>query len=217
MVVWQTNPSHLCTTRCPTTATRYPRGPAATVWRQSDRRSDIRATECHTEPVSRCGTFSKWARRSFARAQRRHAGAGTKAVVGRGLFMRARQERAKGGVRRVTTRSAIAEKKRAAPRSDLPGGGCGRTRVNIWVTSILGQLRGSCVFACARLITTDIPRHVSTELVRRTVMQVPCGRWFIGVATGLVVATLGTFAQEDQRPTFRVKVDMVVLSFTVTD
>jgi len=48
-------------------------------------------------------------------------------------------------------------------------------------------------------------------------MQVLCGRWFIGVATGLVVATLGMFAQEDQRPTFRVKVDMVVLSFTVTD
>src|SRR5262245_50188695 len=36
-----------------------------------------------------------------------------------------------------------------APGSDLPGGGWGRTRMNIWVTSILGQLRGSCVFACA--------------------------------------------------------------------
>ena len=47
-------------------------------------------------------------------------------------------------------------------------------------------------------------------------MKVICQRWFIGVATGLV-ATLGMFAQEGQRPIFRVKVDMVVLSFTVTD
>jgi hypothetical protein len=47
-------------------------------------------------------------------------------------------------------------------------------------------------------------------------MRVDCER-FIGVAIGLVAATLGMFAQEGQRPIFRVKVDMVVLSFTVTD
>jgi hypothetical protein len=48
-------------------------------------------------------------------------------------------------------------------------------------------------------------------------MKVDCNRWLIGVATGLVMATLGMFAQEGQRTVFRVKVDMVVLSFTVTD
>jgi len=48
-------------------------------------------------------------------------------------------------------------------------------------------------------------------------MKVICERWFIGVASSFVVATLGMFAQEGQRPIFRVKVDMVVLSFTVTD
>jgi VWFA-related protein len=48
-------------------------------------------------------------------------------------------------------------------------------------------------------------------------MKVLRQRWFIGAATGLVVAALGTFGQEGQRPVFRVKVDMVVLSFTVTD
>jgi hypothetical protein len=48
-------------------------------------------------------------------------------------------------------------------------------------------------------------------------MRVICKRWSIGVATGLIVATPGMFAQEGQRPIFRVKVDMVVLSFTVTD
>jgi hypothetical protein len=47
-------------------------------------------------------------------------------------------------------------------------------------------------------------------------IRVDCER-FIGVATGLVAATLGMFAEEGQRPIFRVKVDMVVLSFTVTD
>jgi Ca-activated chloride channel family protein len=40
-------------------------------------------------------------------------------------------------------------------------------------------------------------------------------RVFIGVSAALVAVSLGLFAQE--RPTFRVKVDMVVLSFTVTD
>jgi VWFA-related protein len=48
-------------------------------------------------------------------------------------------------------------------------------------------------------------------------MKVICQRWFIGVTAGLVVATLRMFAQEGQRPVFRVKVDMVVLSYTVTD
>jgi len=48
-------------------------------------------------------------------------------------------------------------------------------------------------------------------------MKVICQRWFIGVTAGVVVATLRMFAQEGQRPVFRVKVDMVVLSFTVTD
>jgi VWFA-related protein len=48
-------------------------------------------------------------------------------------------------------------------------------------------------------------------------MKVDGKGWLIGVATGLVTATLGMFAQEGQRTVFRVKVDMVVLSFTVTD
>jgi VWFA-related protein len=48
-------------------------------------------------------------------------------------------------------------------------------------------------------------------------MKVICQRWFLGVATGLLVAALTMLAQEVQRPVFRVRVDMVVLSFTVTD
>jgi Ca-activated chloride channel homolog len=41
-------------------------------------------------------------------------------------------------------------------------------------------------------------------------------RIFIGASAALLAVSLALFAQE-QRPTFRVKVDMVVLSFTVTD
>src|SRR5712692_8670867 len=48
-------------------------------------------------------------------------------------------------------------------------------------------------------------------------MKVICQRWFIGVTAGVVVATLRMFAQEGQRPVFRVKVDMMLMSFTVTD
>ena len=39
---------------------------------------------------------------------------------------------------------------------------------------------------------------------------------FIGASAALLAVSLALFAQE-QRPTFRIKVDMVVLSFTVTD
>src|SRR6266568_493490 len=39
----------------------------------------------------------------------------------------------------------------------------------------------------------------------------------IGLAISLSGIALPTLAQEGQRPVFRVKVDMVVLSFTVTD
>src|SRR6266851_5383365 len=39
----------------------------------------------------------------------------------------------------------------------------------------------------------------------------------IGLAISLSGIVLPIFAQEGQRPVFRVKVDMVVLSFTVTD
>jgi Ca-activated chloride channel family protein len=46
--------------------------------------------------------------------------------------------------------------------------------------------------------------------------QITSNRWFIGMVVGLACVA-GMFPQEGQRPTFRVKVDMVVLSFTVTD
>lgn len=39
----------------------------------------------------------------------------------------------------------------------------------------------------------------------------------IGLAASLSGLALLVFAQEGQRPVFRVKVDMVVLSFTVSD
>lgn len=45
-------------------------------------------------------------------------------------------------------------------------------------------------------------------------------RHFVASATGLIPAAVAppvVFAQDEGRPTFRVKVDMVVLSFTVTD
>jgi Ca-activated chloride channel family protein len=40
-------------------------------------------------------------------------------------------------------------------------------------------------------------------------------RIFIGASAALLAVSLALLAQE--RPTFRIKVDMVVLSFTVTD
>src|SRR5215831_11510464 len=39
----------------------------------------------------------------------------------------------------------------------------------------------------------------------------------IGLAISLSGIAVPVFPQEEQRPTFRVKVDMVVLSYTVTD
>lgn len=44
------------------------------------------------------------------------------------------------------------------------------------------------------------------------------GKWkLIGTLAGLSSVSVGLLAQEPQRPVFRVKVDMVVLTFTVTD